>query len=302
MIYVKPDFYDKFKCRADKCRHSCCVGWEIDIDDDTAEYYADLGGDLGRELAENVSQRPEAHFIMRSDGRCPFLDDGGLCRIISALGESALCDICAEHPRFYNCFGGRTEYGLGLCCEESVSLLCSGQGSLRLIEFDDGANDAPDAAAEAFVKLRGELFDILCDHSLSLARRSVSVFERIGASEPSFDPVEWAKIYLTLERMDERWTEMLKHLEKNAGDFDFSGFFEGIRYERIFEYFIYRHLIMAKDMEEAKKMLQFCYLSTKMICALDALDASERDEHLRLYSAEIEYSDRNISIICSKFG
>ena len=34
MVYAEPDFYGKFKCTAEKCRHSCCIGWEIDIDDD----------------------------------------------------------------------------------------------------------------------------------------------------------------------------------------------------------------------------------------------------------------------------
>ncbi len=24
-----PDYYTEFKCIADKCTHSCCVGWEI---------------------------------------------------------------------------------------------------------------------------------------------------------------------------------------------------------------------------------------------------------------------------------
>ena len=37
MIESVPNYYDKFKCIADRCKHSCCIGWEIDIDDDTME-------------------------------------------------------------------------------------------------------------------------------------------------------------------------------------------------------------------------------------------------------------------------
>lgn len=40
MKYIKPDFYDAFHCIASRCRHSCCVGWEIDIDGDTADLYS----------------------------------------------------------------------------------------------------------------------------------------------------------------------------------------------------------------------------------------------------------------------
>ncbi|MGM9573705.1 MAG: hypothetical protein ACI3VJ_04690 [Hominicoprocola sp.] len=30
MQYVYPDYYPKFHCLAQRCRHSCCIGWEIE--------------------------------------------------------------------------------------------------------------------------------------------------------------------------------------------------------------------------------------------------------------------------------
>ena len=39
MIAITPDYYNKFKCIANRCRHSCCIGWEIDIDDSTLQKY-----------------------------------------------------------------------------------------------------------------------------------------------------------------------------------------------------------------------------------------------------------------------
>ena len=47
MLYVEPDFYGEFQCIADKCAHSCCLGWEIDIDDKSAARYAALPGAFG---------------------------------------------------------------------------------------------------------------------------------------------------------------------------------------------------------------------------------------------------------------
>ena len=54
MRYIKPDFYDDFRCIASACRHSCCAGWEIDIDEDTADYYAELSGAIGGELRAHI--------------------------------------------------------------------------------------------------------------------------------------------------------------------------------------------------------------------------------------------------------
>ena len=42
MKLYAPSYYKKFKCIADKCEHSCCIGWEIDIDEETLEKYEKL--------------------------------------------------------------------------------------------------------------------------------------------------------------------------------------------------------------------------------------------------------------------
>ena len=35
MTLIYPATADAFRCIADACRHTCCKGWEIDIDPDT---------------------------------------------------------------------------------------------------------------------------------------------------------------------------------------------------------------------------------------------------------------------------
>ena len=52
-LYV-PDYYGKFKCIAEKCKHNCCIGWEIDIDSQSLEKYKSIGGTLGKRFAENI--------------------------------------------------------------------------------------------------------------------------------------------------------------------------------------------------------------------------------------------------------
>lgn len=68
---------DAFRCIADKCRHSCCAGWEIDIDSESAARFLSVGGKLGEKLKSSISVTPTPHFILGKDERCPFLEKTG---------------------------------------------------------------------------------------------------------------------------------------------------------------------------------------------------------------------------------
>ena len=286
MVYAEPDFYGKFKCTADRCRHSCCIGWEIDIDDDTAEYYKSLEGQIGSELSENVSNEPQAHFILTGEERCPFLDEKGLCRLILTLGEESLCDICAEHPRFYNEFSERSERGLGLCCEEVVRLLLESNEPLRIIYSSDkdGEREKPET-----IIWRERIFEILENREMPLSRRMSEACEYMGVSPLRFDAEKWRSFFLGLERMDKAWTELLD------GDLTYDAP-DGEVFERLAEYFVYRHFSAAENRKDAGLMLKFSFLSVYMIAALKG----ELSEKIRLYSAEIEYSDENIALIAEE--
>ncbi len=134
MKLIAPEYYTKFHCIADKCRHSCCVGWEIAIDPDKLVYYRSIEGEFGARLQKGIAEADDAaQFILDDEERCPFLNRTGLCDMITALGEDALCQICRDHPRFRNFYADRTEIGLGLCCEAAGELILSQQEKLTLI-------------------------------------------------------------------------------------------------------------------------------------------------------------------------
>lgn len=60
---ILPDFYDRFQCKAGACQHTCCRGWEIDIDDVTADVYQHLDGPLGEAIRQHIAEGPEGwHF------------------------------------------------------------------------------------------------------------------------------------------------------------------------------------------------------------------------------------------------
>lgn len=290
MLYVRPDFYDDFHCLAGACRHSCCVGWEIDVDEDTLSYYRELGGELGEELRRQIALEPSPHFRLTRDERCPFLRPDGLCRLICALGEDSLCDICALHPRFYNEYPGRTEMGLGLCCEEAAHLLTAGEGPLRLLAASDGEGDE---APTPLLDLREAIFDLLADDSRSLTMRMNAALALVGQRLPDFDAKETAVFFLTLERINEAWTGLLETLAAAPAP-ESEPRLSDVRYERIAAYLVYRHFAAAESEAQAAQRLQFCFLAVRLICALEPFSG----DALRLFSAEIEYSDENVEAIC----
>ncbi len=126
MALFAPDYYTAFRCSASDCRHSCCKGWEIDIDPVSLERFKRLGIDC-------VSEEGTPHFILREGDICPHLQEDGLCALICAYGEDVLCDICRDHPRFRNFWTGAVEVGLGLSCEEAARLTLSRKEPLRLV-------------------------------------------------------------------------------------------------------------------------------------------------------------------------
>ena len=85
MKLYAPKYYKSFQCIADKCEHSCCIGWEICVDGETLERYACLDGGYGETVKESISCEGDPHFKLGNHDRCPHLDGQGLCKIIRAL-------------------------------------------------------------------------------------------------------------------------------------------------------------------------------------------------------------------------
>ena len=70
----KPDYFERFQCSASDCTDNCCIGWEIDIDERTAERYKKVQGELGQKLKDRILREGEdelPHFILQGE-RCPF--------------------------------------------------------------------------------------------------------------------------------------------------------------------------------------------------------------------------------------
>ena len=163
MRQLKPDFYDDFACTASRCRDTCCAGWEIEVDGETLEKYRKVPGSFGKLLRSRIAEEDDgAYFTLEEGRRCPFLNDRNLCRIYIRLGEEMLCDICREHPRFYQWFGDYTEMGLGLCCEEACRLLFAEKKPLQFLCVEEGGSSGEeDPLLRPLLAARNTLFSIL---------------------------------------------------------------------------------------------------------------------------------------------
>lgn len=133
-----PDYYSEFSCIADKCKDSCCIGWEIDIDEDTHEYYNFVEGEFGDRLRENmyVTEDGDYSFKLKKHGRCPFLNSKNLCDICIELGEEALSEVCTEYPRFAIEYEDVLQKCLSLSCEEVGRILFTREEPVKFVEME----------------------------------------------------------------------------------------------------------------------------------------------------------------------
>jgi len=137
MKIIIPDYYKDFKCIADKCKHSCCKGWEIEIDENSCARFS-----RHEDIWKYVETGDSPHFRLSDDEVCPFLLENGLCNMILKYGEDFLCQTCTDHPRFRNYWSDRIEMGLGLVCEEAARIILTRTSPMRLVSFPDN-NEVP---------------------------------------------------------------------------------------------------------------------------------------------------------------
>ena len=299
MKLIAPDYYNKFSCIADKCRHSCCVGWEIDIDEKTYEYYKTVGGDLGKALKSNICVCDgTASFVLDGDERCPFLESDGLCRLIKELGENSLCNICADHPRFRSFYSERMEIGLGLCCEAAAELILKQEHKVRLITLDEDEEKLTEDE-KYLIGYRNQLFAITQDRDFTVEERLENLAVFSGIALPEMSLAEWAEFYLSLERLDEEWTHKLNLLKTAEGSAIPSSL--QVSFEQLLVYLLYRHIPSALDDGDIASKIGFAVLSVKIIAAILSKEEKQDSEALaelaRLYSSEIEYSQENLNTL-----
>ena len=316
-----PNYYTKFRCIAAACRHSCCVGWEIDVDADALARYDTVQGRMGERLHACIDREADPPcFILSEDERCPFLNESGLCDLICELGENSLCHICADHPRFRNILSDRVELGLGLCCEAAAKLILEQTEPFAVVELppDWAARERHahedreelDDLTASLIAHREALLPLLCDRSHPLSDRIRHVFAKcdIHLTESETNTFKsYASIAALLrgmERLDPAWDKSLDALESLTEDplTELDGE-DDVAYENLICYFLYRYMTAdATYWPDAHRIrTAFAALCTVIVHAIHRAtggkDPASLCEIARMFSCEIEYSEENLETL-----
>lgn len=290
MIEVYPHFFPQFFCKADKCTHTCCQKWEIDIDSETKALYDRTEGPLGKELAEwtRVSEEGFPCFRLNEEGYCHFLNEKGLCRLILEKGEDYLCQICRDHPRFY-------KFTYDTCAEEEIRLAGTGLSCEKTVE--------------QLMEVKGPLFFHISIMQEEVPLKTITDRLLLGFSEedltfhPDFSEGNIAALLAHLKAtnpIDKEWEkelayitdhqkELAKAAEENLKDIPknfLSNLFQYILYRELDECGAYDPLSILRYASESLHFILLLFAWKK-----DLLRATTR------WSEQIEYDNENVYIL-----
>ena len=190
-----PDYFDGFSCLAGACPHSCCIGWEVVLDEDTVRRYQQLPGALGERLRDAMALDGEDVCFPLDGRRCPFLNQENLCDIHCALGPEATSVTCREHPRFIEDYGPFQEITLSAACPKANELLLGSRDPLTFSERQDNQpTEDGDEWLDWLVPLRDRLLDLLRERSRPLKARLRDFLLIAGEAQQLFDSENMAEL------------------------------------------------------------------------------------------------------------
>lgn len=282
MLSIFPKFYKNFLCKADKCKHSCCKGWEIDIDEETAGKYLAMTGELGAEIRQNIGKNEDSYFFkLTEDERCPFLQKNGLCKIILNIGEENICEICTMHPRFFTMLDDVELCGVGLSCEKTCELLLGDEKDL-VFYIEDTEEELSFSEVLAVIGLN--LPNEMQKFSLAVNAENINkVLEIMAKTEPIDE--NWSKELSIMQDMDDvelKAKEYLENSDKNI-------------LNKIYQYILYRQLERLVDID-IEALINYAQYSTLFII-LHTMISKELGESVRRWSEQIEYDTDNVDLI-----
>ena len=140
MLYVRPEYYEKFRCVADRCEATCCAGWQIVIDEESLRHYQSEAGEYGETLRERVDWK-EGVFKQNCGKRCAFLKENNLCEMYERLGEESLCFTCGSYPRHIEEFENLREITLTVSCPEVARILLEQKEPVKFTEEEIGEEE-----------------------------------------------------------------------------------------------------------------------------------------------------------------
>lgn len=211
MKVLMPIFYDDFKCSADKCTYTCCRDWGILVDKNTYQRYEELG--LTVRYQEHFMEDSHGNKKMRLlNGKCPFLNEQGLCKLVIEYGENILCHTCETFPRQTFVRKGVLELGLSNACPEVLRYLNSIKPPLSFFEDEVDMNLNDTIISELVIRYRDSAIDILQLQEFPLWARLYILYmysKRINVKN-EIETNYYIEQYTTMKYLNETYQQLIK--------------------------------------------------------------------------------------------
>jgi len=325
MIRRFPNFFHHFRCLAGSCPRSCCIGWEVEIDDDTAAAYQSVTVPMGQELRASLQPDADGALCFPLDGgRCPFLDTENLCRIHRQLGQEYTSITCREHPRFTEDFGTLLEVSLSASCPEAARLLLADSTPLTFCEEvlpSPPVEDEEDPWLSPLLTVRDFAMTLLQNRTQAISRRLAQILllaaqaqqlldadraeelPMLCRSVPELPPVTqdvsllfpgFLDTLAGLEILEKDWLPLLTAAAARGGHLSEP------QLERLTAYFLFRWMLKAINDGDLLGRVQLSLASALTVEHLSAYTASP-EEALYRYCREIEHCQENINALLEAF-
>lgn len=171
--------YDSFKCTADKCKFTCCEGWDINVDESTFNKWKNEESKFEyilKNLKIKEYRGKKEYFLDKyTHDTCQFLDKNGLCEIVKNHGEEYISLTCHTFPRVKNIFGDRKEYSLSCSCPEVVEIISNINEKIKM-EYK--CDDCSFESTLEF-KIREVLMNVIKQEGISLEYKLIIAFQML---------------------------------------------------------------------------------------------------------------------------
>ena len=168
--------YSTFKCIADKCKFTCCSGWDINIDNNIYNKWTNEKSSCNYILEKiNINNYEDMIVDKKTSDPCPFLDNKGLCNIVKNNGDEYLSLTCARVPRVENEFEGIKEFTQSCACPEVVDIIGKGEEDILLNTFKSEIEiDIP-----IEIKLRDTLVKIIKEQDIRIEEKLLIAYDML---------------------------------------------------------------------------------------------------------------------------
>ena len=190
-------YLERFQCIGPSCEESCCIGWQVPVDEGSYRKLKKAMSDSRTERTEfrtvylpvlPADRNPSlyARIKLLDNGVCSLLDSDKYCSAQRRYGETVLSNTCANYPRMLSVAGPRLEMFATLSCPEAARLALLHEDAFEFVDFKPKpdlrmtlrnamAPNSPDPYERYFDDVRLTLLRLLSQSKYPLASRTLFV-------------------------------------------------------------------------------------------------------------------------------